>query len=68
MPLKPVNGIIDFKIICDNGSMEIFANDGFIATSYIYFPASKTGNINLNGDGNNFKVKKLSLSDIKSIH
>ena len=48
MTVEPENNIIKLDIFVDNSIVEIFANDGQVATSNLIFPKNFGGSVNFN--------------------
>ena len=60
------NGKLEFTLIIDNASLELFADDGLSVMTEIFFPTKPLTHIQIQSP-DNFKIKNLEYSKLKSI-
>lgn len=65
-PLRPWNGMVQFHVFVDRGSIEVFANQGRVAMSIASIPAPDNPSIRITGQGEPIDVSSLVIHDLKS--
>jgi len=66
-PLEPVANIINFKILLDRSSVEVFGNNGIVSITQIFFPDLSNSSIGLFSNGGKIKVKSMEVNRLESI-
>lgn len=65
--LSPENSRIKMHIFIDNGSVEVFGNDGKLVGTALIFPEDTRDGLVLYSVGGNVKIVSLNVYDLKSI-
>jgi fructan beta-fructosidase len=66
-PRLTTNETVDFTLLIDNASVELFADKGLTAMTQIFFPDENFTDIAIQSR-DNFTLKSLRFATLKSIH
>lgn len=66
-PFKPADDGMQWRLLIDMGSVELFAGDNKIVFSNIFFPSSPFSDIELFTEGGAVTMKKASIRELTSI-
>ena len=63
----PVKNKIKLRFIIDRNSVEIYANQGEITFTRLFYPDPANMNLGLSAKGGEFKIQKMELYRLESI-
>ncbi len=66
-PLKMKNGQLKLQIFVDTSSIEVFANDGEVVVTSLFFPSETTKKLSLFSNEGKTNVRSLNLTELVSI-
>jgi sucrose-6-phosphate hydrolase SacC (GH32 family) len=66
IPLPVFTGTMKWEILQDRTSIEVFVNDGIVATAFAYIPGEEDKTIQLIAHDGDVMVKSLEIYDLKS--
>lgn len=66
-PLAPVDGAIRLHLFVDQSSVEVFANDGNVTMTALYFPEPDSTGIDVFSEGGSTTMKHFAAWELESI-
>ena len=65
--LAPVNGRVKLQLLIDRTSLEIFAQDGLLAMTFCFLPATEDASLAIFSEGATAQIVSLDVFEMKSI-
>jgi fructan beta-fructosidase len=65
--VRPENKSVKLRFIIDRNSVEIFANQGEISVTRLFYPEPSNKNLSLTSVGGDFKINRMELYRLESI-